>query len=149
MKQLDIIIRDYQEADRPFLRTLYLASRKTGWTWLDPQEWRLEDFDAATFDEKIIVAEVEGHIAGFASLWLPDSFLHNLFVDPTRQRQGLASALLAASYRLCGATMALKCLQKNLGAQQFYQHHGWETISTGRGEHGKYFLMHKANPRQR
>ncbi|WP_413739092.1 N-acetyltransferase family protein [Sodalis sp. RH21] len=140
-----MIIRDYQEADRPFLRTLYLAARKEGWRWLDSRQWRLEDFDGAILDEKVLVAETEGHIAGFASLWLPDSFLHNLFVSPGKQRQGVASALLAACYPLCRGTMALKCLTENHDAQQFYLHHGWKIISSGMGEHGKYYLMHWVN----
>ncbi len=146
MSDSNIVIRNYHEADRPFLRTLFLSSRKQGWPWLDPQSWLLEDFDSATFDERILVAELRGHIAGFASLWLPDSFLHNLFVDPNYQRQGVASALLAACYPLCRETLALKCLRENLGAQQFYLHHGWKIISSGRGEHGRYYLMHKVNP---
>ncbi|WP_410014048.1 N-acetyltransferase family protein [Sodalis sp. C49] len=143
MKKEDVVVRDYREADRPFLRTLYLSARKAGWTWLDNRQWRLEDFDGATFDEKIIVAEIQGHIAGFASLWLPDSFLHNLFVDPAWQRRGVATALLTACYPLCRGTMALKCLQENVGAQQFYLRHGWTIISSGVSEHGKYYLMHR------
>lgn len=142
MKKAEIVVREYLEADRPFLRTLYLSARKTAWTWLNNQRWRLEDFDGATFDETILVAEIEGHIVGFASLWLPDSFLHNLFVDPVWQRRGVASALLNACYPLCHGTMALKCLQDNLGAQQFYLHHGWKIISSGVSEHGNYYLMH-------
>lgn len=149
MSGANIVVRDYREADRPFLRTLFLSSRKQGWPWLDPQNWQLEDFDNATFDEIILVAELRGHIAGFASLWPPDSFLHNLFVDPDYQRQGVASALLAACYPLCRATLALKCLRENLGAQQFYLHHGWKIISSGRGENGKYYLMHKTNPQEK
>ncbi|WP_213989947.1 GNAT family N-acetyltransferase [Sodalis sp. dw_96] len=137
-----MFVRTYRESDRPFLRTLYLSSRRKGWTWLEGSQWHLEDFDSVTFGEKILVAEEQNHIVGFASLWLPDSFLHNLFVDPAWQRQGVATALLEACYPLCGDKMALKCLTKNRRALAFYQHHGWKIISSGIAEHGEYFLMH-------
>jgi len=57
---LSIRIRPYQEADRPFLRTLYLAARKATFTWLDQSEWALEDFDRSVIGDKVIVAEREG-----------------------------------------------------------------------------------------
>ena len=53
-------IRKYQEADRPFLRTLYLASRKAAFPWRDTEDYRLEDFDRSTLGEDIWVAEENG-----------------------------------------------------------------------------------------
>ncbi|TKI06707.1 GNAT family N-acetyltransferase [Martelella alba] len=140
-----MFVRNYQESDRPFLRTLYLASRRDGWPWLNGAQWRLEDFDSATYHEKILVAVEQRHLVGFASLWLPDNFLHNLFVDPHWQQQGIASALLAACYPLCGERMALKCLTRNRRALAFYQRRGWEIISSGTAENGEYYLMHRRN----
>lgn len=64
-----MIIRRWQESDRPFLRTLFLHARRAGWSWLDGRDWQLEDFDAATLDEVIWVAEEEGHRLGFASVY--------------------------------------------------------------------------------
>ena len=63
-----IVIRPWQESDRPFLRTLYLHARRDAWPWLDDSGWYLEDFDAATRDEAIWVAEQDGHRLGFASV---------------------------------------------------------------------------------
>ena len=54
-------IRPWQETDRPFLRTLYLHARRTAWTWLDGDDWQLDDFDAATLNERIFVAIEDGH----------------------------------------------------------------------------------------
>ncbi len=137
-----MLVRNYRESDRPFLRTLFLASRRAAWTWLDGSPWHLEDFDSATFGENILVAAQQDHLVGFAWLSLPDSFLHNLFVDPAFQGQGVASALLAACYALCSKRMALKCLTENRHALAFYQHHGWKIMSSGIAEHGEYYLMH-------
>lgn len=144
-----ILVRAYQEADRPFLRTLFLAARKTNWTWLSDTHWRLEDFDAVTLGETILVAEHAGHIAGFASLSTADRFLHNLFIDPPHQRKGVASALLHACYPLCRGKMALKCLIANQPALEFYQQHGWKIISSGIGENGEYYLLHHTTPASR
>ncbi|MCP5751318.1 GNAT family N-acetyltransferase, partial [Klebsiella pneumoniae] len=48
-----MLIRPWQESDRPFLRTLFLHARREAWPWLDSSAWQLEDFDAATLDEEI------------------------------------------------------------------------------------------------
>jgi len=90
-------IRPYEEADRPFLRTLYLASRKDTWTWMDTRDFQLEDFDRAIIGETVIVAEHQGKLLGFASIFTQENFLHNLFVDPAHKGTGVGSALLHAS----------------------------------------------------
>ncbi|EHU00214.1 GCN5 family N-acetyltransferase [Pantoea stewartii subsp. stewartii DC283] len=38
-------IRLFTEADRPFLRTLFLAARRHNWDWIANDDWQLEDFD--------------------------------------------------------------------------------------------------------
>ena len=114
-----ILIRPWQESDRPFLRTLFLHARREAWPWLDSADWQLEDFDAATRDEAIWVATQNGHRLGFASVWTNDNFLHNLFVDPQYQ-----------------------CLVKNTRAIAFYQRHGWHIEATGDSPEGEYYLMH-------
>ncbi|ARJ43075.1 GNAT family N-acetyltransferase [Pantoea alhagi] len=135
-------IRPFTEADRPFLRTLFLASRKASWTWLDPDGWQLEDFDRVVLGEKVLVAEEEGHRLGFAAWLENDNFLHSLFIDPQYQGRGVGSALLLAIQARFTSTGALKCLLANKSAQQFYLHHGWEIISEGESEQGRYLLMH-------
>lgn len=135
-------IRRWQESDRPFLRTLYLHARKQSWTWLDGRDWRLEDFDAATLDEEIWVAEEEGHRVGFASVYANDNFLHNLFVDPAWQGKGVGSALLKHVQSTFTSTGALKCLLHNSPALAFYQRHGWHIEAKGVAPDGEYLLLH-------
>ena len=139
-------IRPGHESDRPFLRTLYLHARKASWSWVTDPDWRLEDFDAATRDETLWVAEIEGHRAGFASVWDNDNFLHNLFVDPRWQGQGVGSELLAPVQRTFTSTGSLKCLVQNTRALAFYQHHGWHTEARGFSPEGEYWLMHYRLP---
>lgn len=139
-----MIIRPFTEADRPFLRTLFLASRKANWTWLDPSEWQLEDFDRVTAGECILVAEHEGHRVGFAAVLESDNFLHSLMVDPAHQGSGAGSALLQAVQRGFTSTGALKCMAENLQAQSFYKKHGWRVVAQGESDQGDYLLMHWA-----
>lgn len=138
----DLTIRPWQESDRPFLRTLYLHSRREAWPWLDASQWQLEDFDAAVSGERIWVAEQDGHRIGFASVLENDNFLHNLFIDPQYQGAGAGSALLNAVQETFTSTGALKCLTRNAPALAFYQRHGWEVEATGDSPEGEYYLMH-------
>ncbi|KQN63735.1 GNAT family N-acetyltransferase [Erwinia sp. E602] len=137
-----MIIRPFTEADRPFLRTLFLASRKANWTWLDDSEWQLEDFDRITLGETVLVAEEDGERLGFAALLENDNFLHSLFIDPAHQGSGAGSALLQAVQQRFTSTGALKCLAENLQAQSFYKKHGWRVVAQGESDQGEYLLMH-------
>lgn len=135
-------IRPFNEADRPFLRTLFLAARRANWHWLDGSQWRLEDFDSVILGETVLVAEKEGHRVGFAGLLENDNFLHSLYIDPDWQGQGIGSALLKEVQARFTSTGALKCLLQNKAAQAFYQKHGWQPIAQGESEQGDYLLMH-------
>jgi GNAT superfamily N-acetyltransferase len=135
-------IRPFTEADRPFLRTLFLAARRHNWRWLDGSDWQLEDFDGVILGETVLVADCDGQRVGFAGLLENDNFLHSLYVDPDWQGRGAGSALLEAVQARFTSTGALKCLTMNKAAQAFYLKHGWKMIAQGEGEQGGYVLMH-------
>jgi len=59
-----IKIRAFIEDDRPVLRRIYLSSRKKTFYWLDTAAYRPEDFDEATVEEEIVVAEEEREVIG-------------------------------------------------------------------------------------
>lgn len=141
-----LIIRPWQESDRPFLRTLFLHSRRANWTWLDGSDWKLEDFDATTIGEVIWVAEMNGHRQGFAAVHVNENFLHSLFVDPGCQGQGVGSALLHKVQAEFTGTGALKCLTRNDKALAFYLHHGWHVEAEGVSPQGDYLLLHYRLP---
>ncbi len=103
--------------------------------------WRLEDFDAATADEQLWVAECDGQPVGFAAVWTADNFLHHLFVDPDWQGKHIGSALLAQVERTFTASGTLKCLMENKNALRFYQRHGWTIEAQGASPEGRYWLM--------
>ena len=138
-------IRAYEEADRPFLRTLYLAARKDTWTWLTEVDYKLEDFDRAVIGETILVAERDGHLLGFASIFTQENFLHNLFIDPQFLGTGAGSALLRAAEKTFTRTGSLKCLVKSQKSVAFYLSKGWDIVATGDSPKGEYYLFHSPN----
>ncbi|WP_080707001.1 GNAT family N-acetyltransferase [Pantoea ananatis] len=142
----DVHIRLFTEADRPFLRTLYLAARRHNWDWIENEDWQLEDFDQIIPGETVLVAELDGHRVGFAGLMENDNFLHSLYVDPAYQGRGVGSALLNEVQGRFTSTGALKCLEMNKAAQTFYLQRGWKIISQGKSEQGNYVLMHYPQP---
>ncbi|KAB2968974.1 MAG: GNAT family N-acetyltransferase [Zoogloea sp.] len=136
-------IREFEEADRAALRLLYLASRNAAFTWSAIESFQAGDFDIHTDGERILVAEGNGAILGFASIWEPDSFLHNLFVHPSFTRKGVGRALLAGCAKHFSGPPTLKCMKANTQALQFYASQGWSTLREETGPDGPYFLMTK------
>lgn len=135
-------IRPYQEADSSFLRSLYLAARLAAFTWRDTRNYQPEDFDRSTLGEEIWVAEQDGKLLGFVSIYRADNFIHNLYVDPHLPPQGVGSALLYAAEQTFTSTGSLKCLVKNDKALAFYHKHGWQIVSTGGDGGEEYYLLH-------
>lgn len=138
---MNIVIREFEEADRDALRNLYVASRSATFTWGAIESHQERDFDVHTVGERILVAVVNGNILGFASIWEPDSFLHNLFVHPSAIRSGVGKALLTSCGRYFSKTPTLKCLKANAKAAQFYTVQGWRVIREDVGPDGPYLLM--------
>jgi len=140
---MPITIRAFEESDREPLRRLYVASRNEAFFWRPAGHHQPADFDAHTEGERILVATVDGEVLGFASIWEPDSFVHNLFVHPSAKQRGLGQALLAGCARYFNKPPTLKCLTENTNAVQFYQAQGWAILSEDTGPEGPYFLMGK------
>lgn len=140
---MNILVREFEEADRDALRLLYLASRNTTFTWNAIELHQALDFDAHTEGERILVAVVDGEILGFASIWEADSFLHNLFVHPSATRKGMGQALLSGCAKYFTNTPTLKCQKANVNATQFYKSQGWQAVREETGPDGPYSVMAK------
>ena len=138
---MSVLVRTFRESDREPLRRLYQAARNAAFTWAPVDARPLTDFDKHTEQELILVALIGQEPVGFASIWEADSFLHNLFVHPQHQRQGVGRALLGHCAHHFTATPTLKCLQANAGAIRFYSAYGWHVIDEGESSDGPYFLM--------
>ena len=41
----------------------------------------------------MLVADTDGQVVGFVSIWQPEDFIHNLFVSPEWQNHGIGTAV--------------------------------------------------------
>jgi GNAT superfamily N-acetyltransferase len=69
----------------------------------------------------VVVAEVDGRLAGFAAL--EEDLLGHLYVHPSLQRRGVGDALLARAKELRPGGFRLWVFQRNTGARRFYERH--------------------------
>jgi GNAT superfamily N-acetyltransferase len=134
-------VRPVREADRDRLREIFLVSRRHAFHWLTGKRYALGDFDTATRGEAIFVAEHPSTVIGFASVWEPGSFVHNLFVDPEWLGCGAGRALLDACARAFPPPLSLKCLKRNEAALAFYRRLGWTIEDDGEGADGEYYEL--------
>lgn len=133
--------RRFEERDRASARNVYLQSRRATFSWLDPSELELIDFDRDTQGESIWICEDRAEMVGFISAQVTGRFIHHLFVLPEFSRKGFGSKLLKACLAEIGLPARLKCVAKNTQALEFYRSRGWETLSKAEGAEGEYHLM--------
>jgi len=134
-------IREFDEIDRMVLQEIYQASRQHAFHWLTPSSFQLADFDKDTEGEKILVAEDDGYLAGFISIWMPDNFIHHLFVYPDFMGKGIGKALLNSCIAMLDGPASLKCLTRNGKALNFYKTQGWIIEEESSDDAGGYYLM--------
>ena len=119
------MIREFQESDRNRCAEVY----ERAWNGVNDSAAQRsippEELAAETEGERIFVAEQDGEVRGFASLWEPGSFLHHLHVEPTYQRQGIGAALLDHVAGFATSALSLKCQTENVGALCFYSQVGF------------------------
>jgi GNAT superfamily N-acetyltransferase len=134
-------VREMQEADREALRELFLAARLDTFVWESPESFAPYDFDQVIEGELVLVALQGDQVAGFAGIWLAESFLHSLFVHPRHQGQGVGKALLGACAPHFGPHASLKCARPNQRALQFYLSQGWVLRQEVNDPDGAFYLM--------
>jgi len=134
-------IREFNEADRDALKSIYFESRSITFYWIRKSKFELNDFDEDTKDELIWVAEVDGVVAGFIGLWMPGNFVHHLYIDKPYHRKGIGKALLHKASEICQVPLTLKCLIQNKKAFNFYTSLGWRIRANEIDDLGRYFLL--------
>ncbi|WP_323122293.1 GNAT family N-acetyltransferase [Burkholderia alba] len=138
---MTISVRRARAGDIPALRALYLSARRETFVWQPAAAFQLADFDMQTRDEWQWIAEHDGELAGFISLWEPDRFIHHLYVDRSRHRRGVGGALLRALPDWPATRYRLKCLCANGAALAFYRACGFAEIGAGTADDGDYLLL--------
>ncbi|KQS34153.1 GNAT family N-acetyltransferase [Dyadobacter sp. Leaf189] len=141
MEQPHVIFTRFKESDRAELAALYEQVMRETFYWFDEARLNEVSFDDDTENEFIVVARVGEKLAGFASVWLPDNFIHHLYIDGAFQGVGIGKRLLANVVKRLQGNASLKCLVLNTRAVQFYKNNGWKTISTGDSDDGEYILF--------
>lgn len=124
--------------DKPRLAEIFLVARRHAFPWILPSRFKLNDFKRETEGEAIIVAEWDGRIAGFASVWEPDGFVHHLYVDPKMHRRGIGRALIAGLVEISDKPLELKCQTNNKPAMAFYRRLGFQTADSGVSDMGPW-----------
>ena len=131
-------IRPYRRGDLQACSGIYVEGRRFAFTWRPPSSFQTDDFERDSQGEAVYVAELDGRVAGFLSLWLPERFIHLLFVDPSLHRRGVGKALLSHALEILGPRVWLKCQQGNLNALDFYRSQGWSVTPGGSDEVGPW-----------
>lgn len=129
-------IRPYQTADWPGICRVHDAARvfELEASGLSDAFLALEDTgeEEGLFDATLLVAEIDGQVAGFAGY--TDDEVTWLYVDPARFRQGIGRALVDAVLRAAGKPLALDVLSGNSAALALYLSAGFTIVETISGK---------------
>jgi len=115
-------------------------------TW-QPDLDRRGHFLAEAMEEEVHVAVVDGRIAGLASFYRPDNFLHSLYIEKDSRGQGAGLALLKHVRQAADGPVSLKVQKLNFAAIAFYRSQGMTVFGEGDLEApgGGWFRMQDAD----
>jgi GNAT superfamily N-acetyltransferase len=136
-------VREARAADAAALEQVYRAVTRSA-DWLPAWARDVGPFASVSAGERVFVAPVGGgsaELKGLIAVYVPDAFIHHLYVAPPFQRQGVGSALLASLNGWLPRPWQLKCVQRNRRALAFYAALGWVAAGEGEGDQGPYRLL--------
>ncbi len=134
-------IAEIRNKDYEPLRNLFLKERQRTFSWLDPSEFQLDDFEKHIQGETVLVALVNDIPVGFISIWMPNNFIHHLYIDQEHQGKNIGTELLKVAIKKTQFPITLKCLEQNTKAVDFYKSKGFVEKEKGKSEHGTYILF--------
>ncbi len=141
VRETGLRLRPYLPYDRLACGAIYAAGRRRAFHWCSPELFVPADFDRDSAGEAITVAEEDGIVRGFVSLWMPDHFVHLLFVDPANHGRGIGRRLLRFVETTFGDWAWLKCQSQNETALAFYRACGWSVGGGGVNELGPWVAV--------
>ena len=125
-----ITVRLAQAAEISACGEFYARVLNASFTWLKASRPALaEDFIAAAREEEVYLARDGEALVGVAGFFRPDSFIHNLFVDP--QGRGIGKRMLDHLAGVADGPLSLKCQIPNLKARAFYRREGFRVVGRG------------------
>ena len=124
----EVKIREEKPLDIPILEEIFLITRRA--TFKNRlNEFHIGDYMQSTADDQVFVAERNGIVSGFVSIYSQDDFIHNLFVAPQYQGCGIGSKLLIFAESQLSKPMTLKVAIDNLKVCVFYGKHSWYKVA--------------------
>lgn len=136
-----VVVEEAKNVNLPLLRTIFLKERQRTFTEQNTSEFKLEDFDKQTQGEYILSALIDDIPVGFISIWMPNNFIHHLYVDNAYQGKNIGTQLLKATIQKTAFPITLKCLVSNTKAINFYLRKGFVEKSRGQSGNGTYILF--------
>lgn len=127
---------DLEEAARLFQRVAQATLH-----WAPPELYTAEAFLRQAEEEMVWVALDKGRIIGLAALYIPQSFLHSLYIDPPWQGQGVGLALMETVAEAADGPLSLKAETRNTRAIQFYKRHGFRAVEHGHSNGSDWVLL--------
>ena len=108
----DISIRDFVAGDTEACAGIFDRAWHAGHPYA-PREIDVVAFVMETKDERVLVAEAAGEIAGFVSLYAPRPSCITSMSSRACQGRGIGRALLQRAVALAGGKATLKCQLRN------------------------------------
>jgi GNAT superfamily N-acetyltransferase len=124
-----VTIRPASRGDVAACAALYERVRRHSFLWESPTSCTADDFARIFAGEAWTLAWAGVLLAGLASVFAAEGFVHGLYVDPAFQGQGIGRPLLAAGLAGTRGAARLKCNVGNGIARRFYQRLGWREVA--------------------
>lgn len=125
------------------LENFYQVMRQVTFVTRSSADFQLGDYAKSTAEEDVWVAKQDNKIVGFVSAYSMGNFIHNLFVHPDHQRQGIGTQLLASAEAILKRPMTLKIAMDNLNVCAFYEKQGWQQVSVHEEDPEPFLLYRK------
>ena len=127
---MEVALRPAGSADAAEIAEIFLEAHADAMPYLprlhtddDVRGWIR---DVVLPGDEVVVAEVDGRLAGFAAL--DEHLLDHIYVHPELQGRGIGDALLARVKELRPGGFRLWVFQRNTGARRFYERCGLRLV---------------------
>lgn len=144
-----ITVRRYRPGDQVACAWLFETIQREIFPNDDPGKFARDRFHVDTRGEEIWVAEADGEVIGFVTLWRPDPFIHFLLIHPDWRGRGIGTLLLDELLASVDRSVDLKCRADNTPARRFYLSNRWHEAGSGHQDGVTYIRFRKAPPHQR
>lgn len=132
----DPLVRRARLDEGPQVASVWLAARQAAFPAIpvavhsddDIRRWFVEEVLPS---QEVWVAEVDGSVGGLVVV--DAGWITQLYVTPSRQRQGLGSVLLARAQARSPEGLDLWTFETNVDSHRFYEHHGFVLVDSTDG----------------